>query len=149
MSETSKHSRVEVEVERSVARTWRFKVAHGTPEEMIAEAEHQAREMDWSDVPVEGGGPTFLTTFLDEDLDRAALSSVGAAALMQDLLLCGVKDYDSQRAICEEALEEMAGIQCYDHENLGDLLEAVAVNIGDRTLPRDCLTSIANERNDR
>lgn len=60
--------------------------------------------------------------------------------LVESLRHAGIKAYDEQRARCVDVLENQAGIQCYDHETLDQLIEAVATNINDGTLAAECLT---------
>lgn len=53
----------------------------------------------------------------------------------------GIKAYDDQRDICVKVLADEAGIQCYDHETLGELVEALQSNIDDGTVPFDIFLS--------
>lgn len=61
----------------------------------------------------------------------------GLITTLRDL---GVIAYDSQVEACTHVLEEQAGIQCYPEETLGELLEAIAVNIEDGTLGDNCFS---------
>ena len=70
-------------------------------------------------------------------------SSLQKRALIDSLREMDVKAYDEQRQLCVDVLENAAGIQCYDHETLDDLIETVAANINDGTLSCDCLKNAA------
>lgn len=61
--------------------------------------------------------------------------------MMVELREAGFVTYEDQRARCVQILEEQAGCQCYDHENLRELLETIAANIDDETLSPDCLVT--------
>lgn len=61
--------------------------------------------------------------------------------MMAELRAAGFVSYEEQRERCVMILEEQAGCQCYDHETLRDLLEAIAANIEDETLPPACLVA--------
>ena len=53
-----------------------------------------------------------------------------------DPILLKIRSLD--RATCVKLLEG-AGIQCYDHENVELLREAVLANVDDGTIPREAL----------
>lgn len=59
--------------------------------------------------------------------------------LLNKIRNSGLKDYQGQRELCIQVLETQAAIQCYDEENLDDLLTAIAANINDGTLDCECL----------